>query len=117
LVDGLIQLESLHHLLNRSDATRGDGPRAIGNLIVNVGCGDDWAGDDWALVATVGSVQSSLNAALACGQFSSYVRVHSKPSVALGNGIVLHPHETPEMPKVFEFFCAPGKIANPATLV
>jgi hypothetical protein len=52
----------------------------------------------------VGFVQASLDAPLAVGQFLSYVPFHLKSLVAWGAGEWSILHETPEMPRDFEFF-------------
>ena len=62
-------------------------------------------------------IQSFLNSAIACGQLPSYLGVHSKPSVVLGQWEVLLPHKTPETRKVFEFFCISTKKYLKASLV
>jgi hypothetical protein len=57
-------------------------------------------------------VQAFLNAALAAGQLLAYSGVHSKSLPFSGDEHSTHTHQTPEIPRDFEFFhnlfAAPG---------
>ena len=100
LVDPLIQFQSFHHLMNHADPTCRDRLRPIRNLIV--GCSMRKSSDT---VTQPRLIQSLLDASLACGQFPSYLGVHSKTLRVLKSWDLLpHKHrKNPESFRVFSF--------------
>jgi hypothetical protein len=100
VVDGLREAEFPQQELDGTDAARGDGASLVGDVIVDIRCGEDglwrWGGD--------GPIEPLANFPLAVGVMSVWNRAHSKSPCGLGHGICVGQSNVPETPGDFEFF-------------
>jgi hypothetical protein len=98
-VDGLGQAELTHQEVHGPDAAVADATAAVADLLVDV------AGRKHGLgaAAQVTLVQAFLHPLLATGQLVAYSGVHSKSLHHWGDEHSVNTHQTPEMPKDFEF--------------
>jgi hypothetical protein len=99
-VDGLGEAEPMREGMDGSNASDGESTGTLGDFLVDVGGGQDGLG----AAVEIGFVEASLDASLAVGQFLPYALSHLKSLVAWSGGERLILHETPEMPRDFEFF-------------
>jgi hypothetical protein len=83
LVDGLGQSKFPHQEMDGADAAAGDGPRLVGDLVLDVDGSDDrlWRGGG------DGSVEAAPDFALAGGVMAVWNRFHSKSPRGDGHGI------------------------------
>ena len=99
-VDGLGEAELAHQQVHGADAAVADAAAAVADFVLDV------AGREHGLgaAAQVALVQAFLNPALAAGQLLAYLGVHSKSLHDSGLMRTCNTHQTPEMPRDFEFF-------------
>ncbi len=100
LVDRLVEPELPHQQVHGPDAAVGGGPRAVGNLVMDV------RGGHHGPVASpvVVLVQSSRDPPLASFDLFSYLGVHSKTSVLRVMGLSAHPLNPTKRRRFSSFF-------------
>jgi hypothetical protein len=99
-IDGLGQAEQPHREVDGTNTAVADAAAAVADFVVDVAGGEHGFGE----AAQVVVVQPFLHAALATGEFLAYSGIYSKSLHVLRRRALGHTHQTPEMPRDFEFF-------------
>jgi hypothetical protein len=91
LIDGVDEADASREQVDGSNATVGQAVTTIGDLVVDVGCGEGGP----VGIAEPFLVKAAFDSALAVGQLLMYLGVHSKSLSAGGDGCSLQ-HQTPQ---------------------